>query len=68
MSKTPAQIIVFALGADTLAAALGIKRRAVNAAGASGKLPPAWWPIVRDMCAAHGIDCPEHAFGWRVRK
>lgn len=67
MSKTTAQIIIYALGADTIAGAVGVTISAVYQASGKGVMPPAWWPIVRDMCAARGIDCPEHAFGWRKR-
>ena len=50
-------IIAETLGVTVDAVAVSIKR--------GGKLPAAWFPVVRDLCVARGIECPESAFNWK---
>jgi len=64
-SQSPAACIVAKLGQKRIADTLGVGAAAVSVAVTRGKLPPAWLPFVREMCAAEGIACPERAFGFK---
>lgn len=62
--KTAREIVAH-LGQRSIATALGVSVQAVSVAVTRGTLPSAWLPIVRQMCAAEGIACPERAFGFK---
>ena len=54
------------LGQRRIAFALDLGVTAANNALKRGKFPPAWFPIIRGMCEARGIVCPEEAFGFKL--
>lgn len=62
-----AQHIIKTLTVRRIARALGVGGTAVYKYDTpEGKLPPGWFPVVRDLCAAEGIDCPMDAFAWKA--
>jgi hypothetical protein len=62
MSNPSAATLVESLGTKRLTARIGVKRSMVSAAKAG--IPARWYPLVRELCAEDGIDCPEDAFNW----
>lgn len=54
-----------ALGRDTIAEAVGVKRGAVDIAVARGKLPASWFLAVGDLCGAAGVECPVELFAMK---
>jgi hypothetical protein len=60
-----AKNIAAQLGQRKIAVALDLGATAVNNALKRGKFPAAWYPIVREMCKAQGLKCPEDAFGFK---
>ena len=64
MSK--AQALADQIGRTTIAERLGVSVDAVSVSiKRGGKFPSGWFPVVRDLCAARGVDCPESAFNWK---
>lgn len=64
MSK--AQALADKIGKTAIAETLGVTSDAVAVSLRRGRFPSAWYPAVRDLCAARGVDCPEGAFNWRL--
>lgn len=53
-----------ALGRRAIAARLGRSVAAVSNAASDGVFPSAWYIVIREMCAAAGVDCPVAAFNF----
>lgn len=62
-----ARTICDTLGRANIADALGVGLTAVSNAAVSGKFPASWFPAVREMCDAAGVDCPEELFRFKAR-
>lgn len=62
-----AKYIAAQLGQRRIATRLGVGASAVNNAVVRGKFPPAWFPVIRQICEAEGIICPEAAFNFRAQ-
>lgn len=61
-----AKHIAAQIGQKRIATALGVGATAVNNAVVRGKFTAAWFPIIRRMCEAEGIECPEVAFNFKA--
>lgn len=57
-----AQKIIRALTPKRIAAHVGVTENAVY--NVKAHFPARWYPLVRDLCAEAGIDCPDGAFKW----
>ncbi len=66
MNKSAIIEITDALDADEVCERLGVKPRSLRLARERGVFPASWYPIMRDVCAASGIDCPICAFNWKA--
>lgn len=53
------------LGQRSMADALGVSPTAVNNAVSRGFFPTSWFLVVREMCAARGIECPDEIFNFK---
>lgn len=61
-----AQAIADKIGKTTIAERIGVSVDAVSVSlKRGGGFPSGWFPAVRDLCADHGLDCPEGAFNWK---
>ncbi|MFC3059493.1 hypothetical protein [Paenirhodobacter populi] len=52
------------LGRRAIAERIGRSVTAVSNAAVEGAFPPSWYIVLRDMCAAHGVACPEYLFNF----
>ena len=50
-----------------MAEALGVQPKAIGMSLARGGFPPAWYPVIRDLCAVAGVECSDEAFKWRLQ-
>lgn len=64
--KTVSEILSI-IGRNELAQELGVGITAISAASVSNKFPAAWYPVVMEMSARHGVDVSRDAFNWRKR-
>ena len=64
--KTVSEILSI-IGRNDLANELGVGLTAISAASVSNKFPSAWYPIVMEMSARHGVTVSRDAFNWRKR-
>jgi hypothetical protein len=62
MSNPSAAFLIDTLGAKRIAERVGKGQPSVSIAKRG--IPARWYPLVREMCAEDGIDCPEDAFNW----
>lgn len=58
--------IVEQIGMDAICAAVEVKPRMLRKARKSGKFPSGWYLVVREMCDARGIECPDDAFNFKT--
>lgn len=57
--------IISDLDRDEIKRRLGVKDRMIRAAAATG-IPASWYLVVREMCDARGIECPDDAFNFKT--
>lgn len=65
MSKTTVINILDAIGDAEIADALGVSLSAVRSARWKGIFPALWYSVIREMCHARGLACPEGAFNFK---
>jgi len=65
--KTPRDVIE-ALGAGTIAEALGLHAGRVRQAAGGETLPAAWFKALRDLGAEKGVAVPEEVFAFKPAK
>jgi hypothetical protein len=65
MSKEIVKNIADRLGDDVIASACGVSNHSVRNARWQGGFPASWFPVIRQMCAKAGLDCPEGAFNFK---
>jgi len=65
MSKEIVKNIADRLGDDAIASACGVSSHSVRNARWQGGFPASWFPVIRQMCAKDGLDCPESAFNFK---
>lgn len=53
------------LPVDEVCARLNVKPRSIRLARERGVFPASWFLPLRDICAAHEIECPEELFNWK---
>lgn len=66
MSKAAVTHIIDTLGSDRLQNALGVSRHSIKNARWEGVFPSAWFNMIEALCVDAGIECPRHAFRWKV--
>jgi hypothetical protein len=54
-----------ALGRKAIKEALGVTKASVSHAVREKSFPASWYPVIRDMCEARGIECPVEAFNFK---
>lgn len=52
------------IGRARLAKALGVTKGAITNGVANGTFPSRWYLVVKDMCAAKGVNCPDALFSF----
>ena len=61
---TTATDIIDAIGRKELGARLKKGPTTISAAYVAGVMPSSWFPVVEEMSAAVGVDCPRSAFSF----
>jgi len=57
--------IIKTLGREPLALALGVGVKAVGAASVAGRFPANWYLIIKALCGAAGLHCPDALFSFK---
>jgi len=57
--------IIKTLGREPLATALGVGVKAVGAASVSGRFPANWYLIIKNLCGAADLKCPDALFSFK---
>ncbi|WP_273280914.1 hypothetical protein [Pseudooceanicola atlanticus] len=64
MSKSSVIEILDKLDEEIILARLNVKPRSIRLARERGMFPAKWYPVIRDLCAEGGLDCPDGVFNF----
>lgn len=63
--QAPVYDILAAIDLEALKAELGVKDRTIRLVRERRIFPSSWYPTVKTLCEAAGVDCPLCAFNWK---
>jgi hypothetical protein len=65
MSKKSVTSIIEGLGAENIAAGLGVSDHSIRYARTNGSMPASWYRFISAACLERGIPCPLDAFSFK---